>query len=158
MADKVKIIHIGHTLVGLYRFKVDALIAQKFPDGFLFILCRPLANKVIQRSVCATDIFLCVVDDAFLFQQFAACIVYGDGLVNHFHAAAVFIHNRLRIFRANRRVRGVRAGLRRRLWGIFVGVVVIVHFDRAIPFRVSKQAADIAEVHDNEMRFSLFLS
>ncbi|MPM68268.1 hypothetical protein SDC9_115199 [bioreactor metagenome] len=75
MTDEIKIIHIGHALIRLHAFKVDAALQKQILNAFFFVLGRPPANKVVQRCVCAQYIGLRVVDDAFLPEQLAVCII-----------------------------------------------------------------------------------
>ena len=66
MADEVKVIHIGHPLLFLHLFQVNAALAEQVSNGFLFLFGTPLPDKVVQRSVFAQNVFFGVVHDAFL--------------------------------------------------------------------------------------------
>ncbi|MPN49154.1 hypothetical protein SDC9_196768 [bioreactor metagenome] len=56
MADKVKVIHVGHILVSLHAVKVDALVLEHGRDSFLLFFRRPFTDKVIQRRVGAQNV------------------------------------------------------------------------------------------------------
>ena len=136
------------------------MLQKKFPDFFFLFLSRPLTDKIVQRSVRATDILFCVVNNAFLPEKLSACIINGNRFVDDLHPAAIFINDWfgfLGVWRRGR-VRCSCALFRYGLIVLFFGIEFFVHFNRAIPIRVGKKAAHISEVHHNKMGLAFFFA
>ena len=117
-----------------------------------------MQDEVIEVGVGVVDVALRVVGDAFHVQELAVGVVHRYLPVDDTHSAAVFVHNGL----------GFAVGLFRRFVVVFVivfGVVLwrylsvaIVHLNGAVPIGVGKEAGDVAEIHNGEMRLAFFLA
>ena len=76
MTDKIKVVHIAHSLIGLHPLKVYTLLPQKSTYGLLFLFGRPMKDKLVERRISAENIEPCIIDDAFLRKKLSGRIVY----------------------------------------------------------------------------------
>ncbi|EJW95666.1 hypothetical protein EVA_16226 [gut metagenome] len=149
MTDKVEVIHISHILICFHQFKVNATLQKHFFDFLFLFFLRPLANEVIQGCIFTTNILFRVIDNAFLAEQFAICIINRNRFMYNFYLATITTNNRL----YSRRIRRYRRGnwvitIRRRCMTTWSESRI--NHNWAIPIRICKQSADITKVHNHK--------
>ena len=112
-------------------------------------------DEVVKVGVCIIDVLFRVIGYALCSQQLAIGVIYRYDFVRDEDLAAILVNDGLLIF--HRGLMRLLWFFRLRIWFFSARRVALVNFNRAVPLGVGKQAGDVAEVHDGEMGFALFL-
>ena len=159
MADEVEIVNILIPGDLPQRFQKDTALLQLVDDGLFLLLRIPGTEEGIQGGIFAEDVLLGVVGHTFR-DELAVLIVVLDSLVQNrhldtTHPVFMLLFGRVVGVPAGT---GSRDGWLRRIDGrLFAGIIAIIN-DRdrvAIEFRVCKESAGIAEIHDSEILFAI---